>query len=452
MMILTAKFRLAALGVAAGLMGVLIALATVLSQEQSGELRAQLKIVDSESAGISEHFKDSLREVNNIRLHYTMDREPAEWQQFLQAGHDLAAWLDQQAPKLTTSGEKDLLRQVKTAYDNYLEVSRQVYQRQQTNRTPESVLADFSNSRAQSQHLFDLGQALALAHYESRNQMLAQAGATLNQLRLSVLALVVLLFLFGLALALLAYRDLIVPLRVKLVETQSLVERHEKLASLGMLAAGVAHEIRNPLTAIKAAVFMQQKKFPPGSPEASDAALVQREILRLERIVTQFLQFARPAEPELTTVPSDQPLKEVQSLLGPALAKNNIRLLLEDSAPLPVKVDGEQMKQVLINLVQNAADSIGRDGAITLRSRPDRRPLAQVETDVVILEVADTGPGIVPEVEKRLFDPFFTTKAEGTGLGLSIAACIVQKHGGALQYQTQVNHGTTFGIILPRAA
>jgi signal transduction histidine kinase len=151
-------------------------------------------------------------------------------------------------------------------------------------------------------------------------------------------------------------------------------------------------------------------------------------------------------------MPSDQPLKEVQSLLGPALAKNNIRLLLEESATAPVKVDGEQMKQVLINLVQNAADSIGRDGAITLRARADRKPLGQVETDVVILEVADTGSGITPEVEKRLFDPFFTTKPEGTGLGLSIAARIVQKHGGALQYQTQVNHGTTFGIILPRAA
>jgi signal transduction histidine kinase len=282
--------------------------------------------------------------------------------------------------------------------------------------------------------------------------VLVRADAILEQLRQSVLALVGLLFLFGLALALLAYRDWILPLHVKLVETQSLAERHEKLASLGMLAAGVAHEIRNPLTAIKAAVFIQQKKFPPGSPEASDAALVQREILRLERIVTEFLQFARPSEPELTAMSSNQPLKEVQALLAPALAKDNIQLLLEVSTPLPVKVDGEQMKQVLINLVQNAAESIGHNGSITLRSRPDRKPLAQGETDVVILEVADTGVGIAPDVEKRLFDPFFTTKAEGTGLGLSIAACIVQKHGGALQYQTQVNHGTTFGIILPRAA
>jgi len=451
-MILTAKFRLAALGVAAGLMGVLIALATILSQKQSGELRAQLKTVDAESTGISEHFKDALREVNNIRLHYTMNHDAAVWQQFLDTSHELDTWLNQQQPKLNTSREQDLLRQVKTAYGDYLAQARQMQLREQTNRAPADALADFSNYRAQSQHLFDLGQSLARAHYESRDEVLARANATLGELRQSVLALVVLLFVFGAALAFLAYRDLIVPLRVKLVEIQSLAERHEKLASLGLLAAGVAHEIRNPLTAIKAAVFIQQKKFAAESQEAADAALVQREILRLERIVTEFLQFARPAEPELAAISSDQPLREVQSLLGPALARNNIRLSLEDSAPFTVRVDGEQMKQVLINLVQNAADSIGHDGAITLRARADRKPLAQIETDVVILEVADTGPGITPEVEKRLFDPFFTTKPDGTGLGLSIAACIVEKHGGALQYQTQVNRGTTFGIILPRAA
>jgi signal transduction histidine kinase len=449
---LKAKFRLAALGLAALLMGLLIALATILSQKQAGELRVQLQIVDSESAGISEHFKDSLREVNNIRLRYTTDRDPAAWQQFLATSHELDAWLDRQAPKLTTSREMDALRQVKTAYEDYLDASRQIFARDQTNRTPADVLAEFTASRPQAQHVFDLGQALGRAHYDSRNEVLARANDTLSQLRQSVLALVALLFLCGVVLALLAYRDWIVPLHVKLVETQSLAERHEKLASLGMLAAGVAHEIRNPLTAIKAAVFIQQRKFPPGSSEAADAALVQREILRLERIVTEFLQFARPSEPDLTAMSSNQPLQEVQALLGPALAKDNIQLLVEDSTPLPVRVDGEQMKQVLINLVQNAAESIGRDGAITLRSRPDRKPLGLRETEVVILEVTDTGVGIAPEVEKRLFDPFFTTKPEGTGLGLSIAACIVQKHGGALQYQTQVNHGTTFGIILPRAA
>jgi len=116
-----------------------------------------------------------------------------------------------------------------------------------------------------------------------------------------------------------------------------------------------------------------------------------------------------------------------------------------------VQVDPAQIKQVLINLVQNGIDSIGRDGSITLRARRDRQSLSGEEREVVILEVADTGKGIPPEVEKRLFDPFFTTKDDGTGLGLSIAARIVEKHGGALQYQTQTNRGTTFGIVLPQS-
>jgi signal transduction histidine kinase len=449
---LSVNFRLAALGFAAGLMGLLIVVAIVLSQRQAEKLRTQLNTVDSESFSIADHFKDSLREVNNIRFRHATDHDPATWEQFRSASRELDAWMDQQAPKLTTSREEDALRQVKSSYDDYLAVARQAHSRDQTNSTPADALAEVSSSRSQSQHLFDLGEALARAHYESRNQLVAGANSTLAQLRHLILALLAFLFLLGVALAVMAYRDMIVPLRVKLVESQSLAQHHEKLASLGLLAAGVAHEIRNPLTAIKAAVFIQQKKFAPGSADAADAELVGREIRRLERIVTEFLQFARPAEPALGNLPAQQPLREVQRFLAPELARKNIRLLFEDSNPLPVKVDGEQIKQVLINLVQNAADSIGRDGAITLRCRPDRKPLSNGETDVVILEVADTGRGIAPEVEKRLFDPFFTTKPDGTGLGLSIAACIVQKHGGALQYQTQVNRGTTFGIILPRAS
>ena len=150
-------------------------------------------------------------------------------------------------------------------------------------------------------------------------------------------------------------------------------------------------------------------------------------------------------------MPAERPLEEMQALFAPQLSKNGIRLVLETSAPLHVRADAAQIKQVLINLVQNAADSMNGQGTITLRARHDRKRLGDGEQDVVILEVADTGNGIPPEVEKRLFDPFFTTKDNGTGLGLSIAARMVQKHGGVLQYQTQVNHGTTFGIVLPRA-
>jgi signal transduction histidine kinase len=109
------------------------------------------------------------------------------------------------------------------------------------------------------------------------------------------------------------------------------------------------------------------------------------------------------------------------------------------------------MKQVLINLVRNAAEAIEQQGTVTLRVRAGRMNLHGSECAVAILEVADTGKGIPPEVGKRLFDPFFTTKEAGTGLGLPIAARIVEKHGGTLQYQTRVGHGTTFAIILPQA-
>jgi signal transduction histidine kinase len=448
----TAKFRLAALVLSVGLMGALIVLAILLSERQGNELRSQLNAVDSESFSLSEHFKDALRDVNNIRFRYTTTGDPDAWSQFLQAGRDLDAWMVQQTNSLTSAQELAALREVKSAYDDYLAAAQKLHDHSPVARPPAEQLSELSQSRAQSQRVFDLGQALARSHYESRNQVLGRANHTLTQLRYLMLAMLALLFIFGLTLAVMAYRDMVLPLRVKLVESQSLVERNEKLASLGLLAAGVAHEIRNPLTAIKAAIFIQSKNLAAGSQAAADVELVQREILRLERIVTDFLQFARPAEPELALVLADQPLKEVARLMSPALAKNNIRLTIEDAAPLPVNIDGGQIQQVLINLVQNAADSIGHDGVISLRARPEDKRSGNGAPPIVVLEVSDSGRGIPPEVEKRLFDPFFSTKPGGTGLGLSIAACIVEKHGGSLRYQARVNHGATFGIFLPQAA
>jgi signal transduction histidine kinase len=269
-------------------------------------------------------------------------------------------------------------------------------------------------------------------------------------LRFTLLGSLVLLLVAGAWLSVMVYQGMIAPLKVQLVESRQLLDRHEKLASLGMLAAGVAHEIRNPLTAIKAWLYMQQKRLKLGTPEHDDTNLIAGEINRLERIVKDFLQFARPSEPQLVLVSVEQTLREVQKLMELQLKKSNIQLALEDVPPAQIQIDPGQIKQVLINLIQNAPDSIGRDGVITLRARLSEKRLLDRTTDVVILEVSDTGKGIPPEVEKRLFDPFFTTKDAGTGLGLPIAARIVDKHQGALQYQTQPDRGTTFGIILPR--
>ena len=155
-----------------------------------------------------------------------------------------------------------------------------------------------------------------------------------------------------------------------------------------------------------------------------------------------FLQFARPSEPQFAAIDAALPLREIQTLMQPGLEKSAIKLLVGEVAPARIRVDPHQIKQVLINLVQNGADSIGHDGTVTLRARRDEKRLDHRPMDVVILEVSDTGAGITPEAEKRLFDPFFTTKEFGTGLGLPIAARIVEKNHGALQYQTQADHGS----------
>ena len=197
---------------------------------------------------------------------------------------------------------------------------------------------------------------------------------------------------------------------------------------------------------------MQKKLLKPGTPEQADANLIADEIDRLERIVKDFLLFARPSDPQLVPVAAGQPLQEVRLLLEPDLAKSGIRLELGEVAPGHIRIDPQQIKQVLINLVRNAAESIGQNGRIILRARREEKRLLDRTAEVMVLEVRDTGKGIPPEVEKRLFDPFFTTKSSGTGLGLPIAARIVEKHQGALQYQTQVDCGTTFGVILPLCA
>jgi signal transduction histidine kinase len=126
-----------------------------------------------------------------------------------------------------------------------------------------------------------------------------------------------------------------------------------------------------------------------------------------------------------------------------------IDLKLEVSQPAWIFADTYQLKQVLINLIQNAADSIGKNGVITLGLKAGAATFAGKRRAATILSVSDTGKGIRRELQKRLFDPFFTTKEGGTGLGLAIAARIVEKHDGLLRYRTELNQGTTFEIVLP---
>jgi signal transduction histidine kinase len=447
------KWRLTALGVAAGLMGLLIVLITVHLQLRATQSRARLLQVDAESFRIADLFREKLRYANDQMRHYASANQTGAWDEFRQASEALKLWLRQQIDALRTEPEQRLLKQMLGAYDVYQQRATDLHARMESAHEPGASLAEYNGFLDQSRRFMDLGDQLARAHYESRNPMLAQAGETLTHLRILVLVLVALLFFCGGALGLTVYRNLITPLRVQLVESQALAERNEKLASLGLLAAGVAHEIRTPLTAIKTALFIQQKKLQPGSAAQGEAQVIEKEISRLEHIISEFLQFARPAQPQFALIPAAAPLREVELLFAPQLAGADIRLVCECAPGLHLRADPAQIKQVLLSLVQNAADSMGHGGTITLRARPDTEACGNGESQpVVVLEVEDTGKGISPEVEKRLFDPFFTTKERGTGLGLSIAARIAEMNHGLLRYQTRVNQGSTFALVLPRTS
>ena len=230
-----ARLRLAMLALAVALMGVFIAFATLHSRQQASELRARLSQVDFESFRIADQFRDFLRELNNTMFRYGTDHDPATLNEFLEASHQLDVWIDEQKPRLKTQREKEVLQQIDAAYDDYLRVARDLQTRLKFEGQKSATMDEFSPLRVESRRLFDLGQVLGKAHYESRNRLLAHANQSLTQFRWLTLGSLGLLFVFGIALAAVVYRDMIAPLRVKLVESQALVERHEKLASLGIL-------------------------------------------------------------------------------------------------------------------------------------------------------------------------------------------------------------------------
>jgi signal transduction histidine kinase len=445
------KYRLAAFTATIGLLVALIGWTAHSSWQRLNASHDNLAKLQWQSFQIADHLQQKILGLNNaIYLYAAYPPHLDDWTNIVTTFQELQYWLDQQAPLLSSRTEGPLLGQINAAYQDYIAAAMAIHTRIYGTRRAITRVDELADFETRSQTMLDLSFQLARAQQDSMEDFRRKNLQSLDVLRLTLFGALAALVMAGCLLAMIIYRDMIAPLQVQLVQSRQIAERQEKLASLGMLAAGVAHEIRNPLTAIKAWLFLQQKHLTPDSPECLDARIIEGEIDRLERIVKDFLQFARPPEPQFTEVRAEQPLRDVQSFLQPEFEKSNIKLVLGETTAATIRIDPQQMKQVLINLVRNAAESIGENGTVTLRARVSEKRLSDRAIPVVILEVSDTGKGIPPDAEKRLFDPFFTTKDHGTGLGLPIAARIIEKHQGALQYQTQPGQGATFGIILPR--
>ncbi|HYO66808.1 MAG TPA: ATP-binding protein [Archangium sp.] len=229
------------------------------------------------------------------------------------------------------------------------------------------------------------------------------------------------------------------------------IRERDRLAALGEMAAGLAHEIRNPLGAIKGAAQCLDPKRLPGE-EGEFLEVIVEEVNRLNGVVSAFLDYARPLKQ--TFGPTDlnevvtRTVRLIQNEMPPGL---ELKVEQEESLPR-VEADAEQLKQVLINLVQNAMQAMAdTGGGITVKTvRPDRfTDFRSAGDSFVELHVTDTGPGIPQDQQQHIFVPFYTTKQKGTGLGLAICQRIVKNHGGTLSVQSKPDEGATFIIRLP---
>lgn len=225
---------------------------------------------------------------------------------------------------------------------------------------------------------------------------------------------------------------------------QSQLAHTEKMAAVGALAAGVAHEVSNPLAGILACLENLERDPRDEEMRKRYLGLVRDGLKRIERTIHNLLDFSRPREMSLEPTSINHNLRHVVELVEYQLRKRKIEVRMELAAQEPIVLaDHFQMEQLFLNLVLNAVQSMPGGGLLTLRTR--------VSEGTVEAEVEDTGPGIDPAIRERIFDPFFTTRevGEGTGLGLAVSDSIVRAHGGTIGIESEEGHGALFRVRLP---
>jgi len=235
--------------------------------------------------------------------------------------------------------------------------------------------------------------------------------------------------------------------------------RGEKLASVGLLAAGVAHELNNPLTGILTFSSLLRKKLPDGSADAEDLDLVIKETKRSAAIIRRLLDFAREKAPEKKFTDLNRLIEDTVRIVENPAQLDDIRIELDLDRALPrAWIDANMIEQVVMNMLVNARQAIEHAGRITVRTRRAAQPMSPepgaAPVPMVEISIADTGCGIAQSDLQRIFDPFFSSKevGQGTGLGLSVSHGIVRAHGGLIEVQSRLGAGSTFRVYLPLEA
>jgi signal transduction histidine kinase len=428
--------------------GVFIA-AGLITWRQRDFWERQLRQVQVDSVQFAEEYRAAFLELNTALLRFRLSHEPALGLQFSQSAAALSRQLADQARDALVPESQEILRQLMAEFARYRKDSEALFDTRPAVVTAPSQPEQLGQVEASSQRVLSLDARLGAMQREVLASFVTRVRLEMDLLWDALYAGMAIMLLCGAVLAWVAYRDLIAPLRRTVAQSRALLERQEKLGALGLIVAGLAHEIRNPLNSIKARLFTQRRVLGESSPGLEDNRFIDEEIDRLEGTLSEALQFARPAAPAFQRLRMADTLQPFCELLEPSLRKSEIHLEIDFRADPEVMVDPNQLKQAVLNLIKNASESIGRNGTIVLRTHLTTVRRRRRKQPALALEIEDTGPGMAPDVQKRLFDPFFTTKETGTGLGLSIAARIAQAHGGLIEFWSEPGRGALFRILLP---
>lgn len=236
----------------------------------------------------------------------------------------------------------------------------------------------------------------------------------------------------------------------RLQMTQKAAARSQQLASLGQLAAGVAHEIRSPLTSLKMFLESIENEMDVSLDCEEDFQVAMGQIKRMEATINRFLNFARPQDPVFSEFEARELIEDVLLVVRPRAMQQETVVSADIEATLPlISGDRKQLGEAVLNLVINGLEAIVSRGRITISMRMEVLSLLDKSTECIRIDVTDSGAGIDKEIVPNLFDPFYTTKATGTGLGLSIVYATIERHGGEVRVESNPGKGSTFSLLIP---
>ena len=415
--------------------------------------------------------------------YYFLDGDPDWLRQLGEYRQIFKERLERTKSLARTSRQKKTVSEIEAAYNRYITLKDQVISHYQQGER-EAGASLHKEARNRFFGILDLCERYKRIHRDAIEHVKMESLRQARNLRLVAGTAILVVIALGVLLAFVLTKQILVPIRRLALEadryekandtgnevnilsrsvrglikdadhTQAALERSqetllqaEKMASVGKLAAGMAHSIRNPLTSVKMRLFSLDRTLELSPAQQDDFEVISGEIRHIDTIVQNFLEFSRPPKLKTQKISPSEIVDLVLQLLQHRLESYNVTITVDRREALPeIQVDPEQLKEALINLLENACEAMEGGGSIVIH---EEKGFREPHGPVAVIQITDTGPGIQKPIQDKVFQPFFTSKEEGTGLGLSITYRIMESHGGSLELISESGKGATFVLTLP---